>query len=145
VDRAGARLAVELVSATSRGAPPGEREQDSAAATHFPPLRAEHGLLDWADKATRLERLVRACRGATLAHCFYRGMKLGVLAARPGSAKGAPGTVLDIDDAGMLVATADGALRVERFLFVDREHSAAALAERLDIAPGARLTHNPAL
>ncbi len=141
VDRAGAELAVELVS----GGLSAEREQDSGAATHFPPLGAEHGLMDWADSAARLERLVRACRGATLAHCFYRGMKLGVLAAHEKAASGVPGTVIDIDDAGMLVATADGGLEIERFLFVDREHTAPALAERLDIVKGARLTHNPAL
>jgi len=140
VDRVGAELSVELVS----GSLPGEREQDAQQATHFPPLRPEHGLVDWADGAERLSRFVRACQGATLAHCFYAGMKLGVLAAHSEAAEGAPGTVLDVGREGMLVATADRALRVERFLFVDRAHSATELAERLDIAPGARLTHNPA-
>lgn len=144
VDRVGAGLAVELVSAASRGVLPEAREQDAAQATHFPPLAREHGLLDWADSATRLERLVRACRGATLAHCFFHGMKLGVLAAEPQSGSGPPGTVLDISAEGMLVATAAGGLRIQRFLFVDREHTAPGLADRLDITPGARLTHNPA-
>ncbi len=141
VDRAGAGLAVELVSGAEL--PPG-REQDHAAATHFPPLCPEHGLLDWADSSSRLERLVRACRGATLAYGYFHGMKLGVLSARPEAGAGMPGTVLDISGEGMLVATADGALRIDSFLFMDREHSAPELASRLDITPGARLTHNPA-
>lgn len=142
VDRAGAALAVELVAGPDRLPP--EREQDQAKATHFPPVSPEHGLLDWVDGSARLSRLVRACRGATLAHCYFHGMKLGVLEARPAEGAGVPGSVLDISAEGMLVATADGALRIRSFVFVDREHSAPELASRLDITAGSRLTHNPA-
>ncbi len=153
VDRAGAGLVPDLLRSARFGAlPPGTVPSD--AGSYFPPVRAEHALLDWTCPAHRLERLVRACAGVTHAHSFFRGMKLVALAAHAVVAPRAatPGTVLSVGPDGTLVATGSDdeaapatALRVTRWLFLEREHSAPSLAALADLAPGARLAANPAL
>jgi UDP-4-amino-4-deoxy-L-arabinose formyltransferase/UDP-glucuronic acid dehydrogenase (UDP-4-keto-hexauronic acid decarboxylating) len=111
--------------------------------SHFPPLRAEHGALRWSEPATALDRRVRACAGMLEARAGHRGMKLVVLEAdvAPAESAGAPpGTVIEVRDDALVVASGDGtALAVWRFGFLGRVMHAGELAAALELRPGARL------
>jgi methionyl-tRNA formyltransferase len=146
VDRAGAELVPDLIALAAAGAlPAGVRSPDPG--THFPPLRAEHGLLDFTRDAVEIDRLVRAARGEIAAYTFHRGFRFVVLEGDPddaGTPGARPGRVVAIDGDALAIATARGVYRARRFLFLDRVHDGPALASALDIAPGAALSANPA-
>lgn len=144
-DRAGARLVPELVGAARRGRlPPGDAQ--SGPTSYDPPVGDADARLDFSRDALWLERLVRACEGVRRAHARFRGMKVIALSAeavRVGHQAPA-GTVLEVEARGWSVAAAPApsapdALRITRWLFVEREHSPDELAARLDLEPGARL------
>jgi len=141
VDALGAELVRDLLASCRTTLPEGRPQLGPAS--RFPPLRPEHGRIDWSRSATEIDRLVRACSGEIDAHTYFEGMKLIVFDAheatsdRTGSA--VPGEVLDVSERGLLVATADGMVALRRFLFMDRGHDAASIARELGIRAGARL------
>jgi UDP-4-amino-4-deoxy-L-arabinose formyltransferase / UDP-glucuronic acid dehydrogenase (UDP-4-keto-hexauronic acid decarboxylating) len=146
VDREGAALIPDLVARVREDTlPKGTLAEDPGS--YFPPVRSEHGLLDWTASAELLERLVRACAGIAQAHCFFRGMKLIALEARavdvPSDAPS--GAVLAVDDAAIVIAASEQALSVTRWLFLERVHRGGELARRIGLEIGSRLSHNPAL
>lgn len=145
VDAAGAALLPEILALAAAGSlPSGSRA--TAPGSHFPPLRPEHGLLDFSRDAEELDRLVRAAQGEIAAYCFHRGLRLIVLEGEPAAAppSAPPGRVLSVADGALTVAAARGAYRVRRALFLGRVHDGAELAAALCLAPGAALTANPA-
>jgi methionyl-tRNA formyltransferase len=146
LDEAGALLIPELIGWVRAGGLPEGRIAEEPG-SYFPPVRDEHGLLDFTHSASALERLVRACQGITPAYCFWRGMKL--IARRACAVElaemASPGTIVAHDDAGIMIATSASALLVERWLFMGREHDARQLAQRLGLVSGERLSANEAL
>ena len=145
VDRAGAALLPEILALAASGSLP-RGTSPSGKGTHYPPLRPEHGLLDFTRSAVEIDRLVRAAAGEIHAYAFFRGLRVIVIEGRPLPAAGGerPGQIEAVGAAGMDVATAEGAYRAERFLFLDRVHDAPLLAAALTIAPGAAFSANPA-
>ena len=146
VDAEGAALVPEILALAAAGPLPPGRDPGGPG-SHFPPLRPEHGLLDFTRSAVELDRLVRACQGEIPAACFFQGLRLLVLEAEPApSTSGSivPGEVTRVNDGGIWVMTSSGVLCLRRFLFLDRPHDARALAALLGLAPGQRFTHNPA-
>jgi methionyl-tRNA formyltransferase len=146
VDQQGAALVPEILAFAAAGPlPPGALAE--GAGSHFPPLRAEHGLLDFSRSAAELERLIRACQGEIAACCFFQGLRLVVVEGEAETATMdpiVPGTVTMVNEDGLWIGTSSGVLRLRRFVFLDRLHDARALADLLGLAPGARFTHNPA-
>ena len=145
VDGAGAALVPEILALAATGRlPPGHAP--SGPGSRFPPLRPEHGLLDFSRDALELDRLVRAAQGEIPAFCFHGGFRLIVLEgdAEGDAPQGHPGRVLSLADGALTVAAARGVYRIRRCLFLDRVHDGPALAAALGIAPGAALTANPA-
>jgi len=146
VDEAGATLVPEILAMARAGALPPGRLPDEPGKV-FSPLRPEHGLLDLSRSAIELDRVVRACVGEIPAFCFFGGMKVVVLDAEPCEAAergAAPGTVVEIREGVVRMATAAGDLIVRRWLFFGRVHDSDELASRLDIRVGMRFTGNPA-
>ena len=146
VDRAGAELIPDLLALAAAGALPAGLCSPHPG-TRFPPLRAEHGLLDFTRDAVEIDRLVRAARGEIAAYTFHRGFRFVVLEGEPDEAvtPGAlPGRVAAVDGDALVIATARGVYRARRFVFLDRVHDGPALAAALGIAPGAALCANPA-
>ncbi len=108
--------------------------QDPALATYRGRRRPEDGRIDWSWPTRRIDGLVRAVTepfpGAFTA---LAGRRLMVWAGEPADGRGVPGTVL----APGLVATGDGAYRLERAEFHDKPGIAAAVppGSRLEVVP----------
>jgi methionyl-tRNA formyltransferase len=146
VDEAGAALIPELLAMARAGALPAGRVP-AETGTAFPALRPDHGLLDPSRSAIELDRLVRACAGEIHAFCFFQGMKLVVIEATPLEAplqKASPGTIVEIGGNTIRIATADGDLAVQRWLFLNSLHSSDELSRRLGMSVGKRVTANAA-
>ncbi len=94
--------------------------QDDAKATYRGRRRPDDGRIDWTQPSKRIDGLVRAVTDPFPgAFTFLGGRKLMVWQGSPAPGKGAPGTLLDEG----LVATGDGAYRIERCEFPDEPSS----------------------
>lgn len=94
--------------------------QDESAATYAPRLRKEDGEIDWSRPAVQIERRARAFHPWPSAYTRLAGKRLKILAARvqngarrdSGSPPAAPGTIVDLHDDFLSVATGDGNLGI---------------------------------
>jgi methionyl-tRNA formyltransferase len=146
VDRAGAGLVPEILAHAAAGAL-SEGFRSPEPGSHFPPLRAEHGLLDFTRSAVEIDRLVRAAQGEIAAYTFHRGFRVVVLEGEPGGeavAGAAPGSIAAIEGGALGIAAARGVYRARRFLFLNRVHDGPTLAAALGIEVGAAFSANPA-
>ena len=85
--------------------------QPEAGSTYAPKLTRDDGAIVWTEDAEVLDRRVRALNPWPGTFCRFGGETLKILAARPETGDGAPGTVLD---EALLVACGSGALRLLR-------------------------------
>ncbi len=146
VDREGAALVPEILALAASGALP-EGARAAGPGSHFPPLRAEHGLVDFTRSAAEIDHLVRAARGEIAAYTFHRGMRVIVIEGEPdedASAGAPPGRVVGIEGDAIVVAATIGVYRARRFVFLDRVHDGPALAAAIGIEVGAAFSANPA-
>ena len=90
--------------------------QDPLKATYRGRRRPEDGRIDWTQPTKRIDGLVRAVTDPFPgAFTSLRGRKLMVWAGSPAEGRGAPGIAL----ADGIVATGDGAFRIERSEFAE--------------------------
>ena len=108
--RMGAELLVEVL--TDLGRHPAV-EQDHARATTAPRLRKEEGQLDWSMPADEIDRRVRALNPWPGTTATLAGKELKVLRGVPAAGRGKPGEIIGVGSDGLLVATSEGAYRVE--------------------------------
>jgi len=90
-------------------------QQDHGLATYTKKLRKEDGVIDWNTPVERLHNFVRAMNPWPVAHVRegrVRVWKTSVPSGKKESVE--PGTVVRADDGGLLVATQDGAIRIEQ-------------------------------
>jgi methionyl-tRNA formyltransferase len=104
--------AVDLVRAGTASRTP----QDEGQATYEPPCTDDLTLIDWSAPADQTYNLIRGSNPQPGAVTSLRGAALKVydmerLRDHPG---GSPGSVLEIDDGGVVVALSHGALRLKR-------------------------------
>jgi methionyl-tRNA formyltransferase len=93
-----------------------EREQDHALATFAPKIEREDARIDWTLPAPAIADLIRAFDPRPGAFTTLHGVDVkcfGVRASHMHTHVDAPGTVLVIDDHGMLVACAEGTVRID--------------------------------
>ena len=140
----GGALLVDVIDAIARGEEQRE-QQDHAAATLANKLSKGDGILDWRRSALELERRVRAMSPWPLASFQLAGrgrrakqresiiVERACCAPEPEGAP-APGTILKLDQAGLVVATGTGALRLEQLRPPGKSTMSAA-----DFARGRRL------
>src|SRR5262249_37834489 len=83
-------------------------EQDHAQATFAPKIEKSEGLVNWAEPAPKIYDKFRAFD--PWPGLFTPDLKL--LDIRRGAATGTPGTILSIDDDGVVVAAGKGAIRL---------------------------------
>lgn len=108
----GARLVVEALRREARGQPLARKPQPSIGASYASKLKPEDSQIDWSLGAAAIERQVRALSPAPGAATRLKGegCKIWRVAGCPG--QGAPGTILEADRQGLVVACGEGALRV---------------------------------
>ena len=93
--------------------------QDDALATYAPRLKREDGRIDWSRPAIEIERHIRAMNpwpaaftDLPLAAGGTSRLKIFSAALAPGETAAAPGALLAGDNAGILVAASEGAVRL---------------------------------
>jgi methionyl-tRNA formyltransferase len=106
----GAEALVESVDLfASGGAAP--TPQDGSLATCAPILGTEGRILDWSNAARDLVNRTRALSPDPGATTRFRERNLKIFRARAVPASGEPGTVVEVDRDGFVVATGDGGFR----------------------------------
>jgi len=85
--------------------------QDADRATFASKLGSADRRLDWREPASGLVNRVRAMSPDPGAAATFRGQALKVLRARAVEGTGEPGAIVDVDEDGFVVATADGGFR----------------------------------
>lgn len=87
--------------------------QDNSRATYAAKITKAEARIDWNRPATELARAIRAYNPVPGAHTLWHGQPLKLWRAEPVAAgAAAPGTVLQADAGGIIVATGNGALRL---------------------------------
>ncbi len=108
----GAQALVEALALLSLDAL-AERPQDDALATYAPKVERETARVRWADDAAVVARAVRAYEPKPGAFSTLRGADVKLFGARVVDATdGAPGEVLDVNAAGVVVRCGAAAVRI---------------------------------
>ena len=117
--------------------------QPGDGATYAGKLRKEEARIDWSRPAVAIERQVRAFNPWPVAETAWDGRQLRVWEAeseRPATPVDAPpGTVLEAASGRIVVATGDGALRLQRVQVAGRRAVSAAEFLNAQSLAGARL------
>jgi len=108
----GALALVEALTLLSLG-PVAEVAQEEADVTFAPKVDRAQALLDWSGDGRELARTIRAYDPRPGAFTVHRGQEIKLFGARAAmDARGDAGTVIAIDEAGMLVACGEGGVRI---------------------------------
>ena len=92
-------------------------KQDNKVATYAHKISKEEATINWYLTAVELERTVRAFNPAPISHTVLRGMAMRVWEADVvtlGKTTVAPGTIIDCNTEGVIIAAARDALRIKR-------------------------------
>lgn len=109
----GPTAVIQAIAGLAEGALVGEVQDDSVA-TYAHKLNKDEARIDWSRPAVELERLVRAFNPWPICHTTLNGEALKVLAAQVADGEGTPGSIIDANKEGLLVACGVGALRLTR-------------------------------
>lgn len=107
----GAPLLADALDALVGGEEP--TPQPDEGATLAPRIHPEDVRIDWNAAADEVDRLCRSADPRPGAHTTLRGRRLKVFGARPVEGPGQAGTIIGVEEAGPVVACADGAVRLE--------------------------------
>ena len=144
----GAAALVETLDALEAGVVEG-RMQDESRVTYAPKLSKSQAAIDWAHPAADIERMVRAFDPWPVAHTYVAGevtpaFRIWRAEIAHGDSTATPGTVVRCDDAGMVVATACGAVNLTEIQPPGaRRMSTAEFARGRRLAPGTRFGPGP--
>src|SRR5262245_58206428 len=107
----GADALLEAIAGLEAGALT-PRPQDHANASHAPMLTKADGAIDFARPAVEVAARIRGVDPWPGAVATLRGQPLKLFGARAAAGQGAPGEVLAVGDAGLIVACGDGAVAI---------------------------------
>lgn len=140
----GALAVIEALTLASLG-PVSEIPQDESRVTYAPKITRESALLDFTKSAIDVSRAIRAYDPRPGAWARLRDAETKLSGALVVSdARGAPGTVLDIQEHGALVACGTGGVRVGYLQPAGKRRLAALdLAQGRGLAVGDRLNSAP--
>jgi methionyl-tRNA formyltransferase len=104
-----------------------QQAQTAMGVTYAHKIRKEEALLDWQQPAANLDAQIRAFNSWPIAETRWRGQQLRVWEAMPISidTSVAPGTVVNADANGIVVATGAGALNLLRVQLAGRKQMSA--------------------
>lgn len=93
--------------------------QDNALATHAPKIKKEDAVIDWQKPAVEIDRQIRAFNPWPITWTQVADQIIRIHQARviAQAAAHAPGTILSIDKQGILVATGEHHLLIEKLQF----------------------------
>ena len=86
--------------------------QDAEDGSYEGWCRKDDVLIDWSKSSDEVYNLIRGANPQPGAWTTFDGAEVKVFDSRVADGNGAAGSVLAVDDAGVLVATADGAIRL---------------------------------
>ena len=86
--------------------------QDSACASYAAKISKAEAHIDWTRPAVEIDRLIRAFNPAPGAYTTWNGQALKIWRAEPAVATATPGTVVQADHNGVVVAAGGGAIRL---------------------------------
>ena len=112
----GADLLVETLEALARG-PVTETPQDTALVTYAAKIERQDGQIGFDVPALALHNAIRGLQPWPLVWSYLHGKRIALLASEldtKAPSSSAPGTVLRTDADGIVVATADGSIRIRR-------------------------------
>ena len=110
----GAQALIEALALMDAGQLP-EREQDHSLATFAPKIEREDARIDWRAPAPQVANAIRAYDPRPGAFTVHRGADVKCFGVRPSHMHAhvdVPGTVLAVDDSGMLIACGEGTVRI---------------------------------
>jgi methionyl-tRNA formyltransferase len=110
----GVEVTLASVAAIADGTAP-RIVQDESRATYEPLCRDPHAGIDWSRPASVVHNLIRGCDPQPGAHTPAGTGRLRLYESRrqpSGSAGAAPGTIVALDGGAVVVAAADGVVRV---------------------------------
>jgi len=108
----GARLVLQALDEFERGAVV-PRQQPAEGATYASKIDRTEVRIDWTRPAPEIWRKVRAFNPHPGAVSRLRDQELKIWKGVPALHSGIPGTVLEVDSRGIVVACGDGSLRIE--------------------------------
>lgn len=141
----GIQAMLDAVDAIAAGNAP-RIAQDESLATYESWCRKDAVAIDWSRPVDEVYALVRGGDPRPGAWTKLAGQAVDCFEARPaeGDPAGAPGEVLSVGDDGIVVAAADGALRIGRVRVDTDKLAAAHWARDAGVRPGARFEPAPA-
>jgi methionyl-tRNA formyltransferase len=86
--------------------------QDPEAGSYEGWCRKEDAQIDWNRNTEEVYNLIRGANPQPSAWTTFNGNEVRIFDSRKAEASGAPGSLLSIDDNGVVIATGDGAIRV---------------------------------
>lgn len=88
--------------------------QDQSKATYESWCRKKDAGVDWSKPTAEVHNLIRGCDPQPGAWTTHNGTEVQLYDSRRGEGSGTSGTVLDVSDAGITIATSDGAVTLKR-------------------------------
>jgi methionyl-tRNA formyltransferase len=107
----GVEAMMEAIELVRNGNAPRE-VQDPDAGSYEGWCRKDDVLIDWSRPSEDVYNLIRGANPQPGAWTTFNGEEVKIFDSRKTEGSGAPGSVLALDDDGVVVATADGAIRV---------------------------------
>ena len=115
-------------------------KQDDLLASYAPMLKKEDGCIDWDSDPQTIRNMVRGLTPWPGAYTFLDGKTLKIYRCRVAGGSGAPGTVLQADRSGLVVACRGGGLLIEELQLEGKKRlSAKDFLAGYNIKPGAVL------
>jgi methionyl-tRNA formyltransferase len=117
-------------------------KQDDRLASYAPMLKKEDGLIDWDLEPAAIRNMVRGLNPWPGAYTFLEGKTLKIYRCRAAGGTGQPGTVLEADRSGLVVACRGGGLLIEELQLEGKKRlSAKDFLAGYNIKPGTVLVN----
>lgn len=139
----GVDAVLDAVRQIEAGSAPRE-VQDESLASYDPLCRDEHAAVDWKRPASEVHNLIRGCDPQPGAFVPVAGVPLRLFdSKRIAAATGTPGTILAVDDDGIVIGCGSGGVRIGRVRYDGGKVAATEFAAQRGLALGDRVGDVP--
>jgi methionyl-tRNA formyltransferase len=134
----GVEAMMESIELVRAGTAPRE-VQDADAGSYEGWCRKADVQVDWSKPSDEVYNLIRGANPQPGAWTTFNGAEVKIFDSRKADGSGEPGTVLAVDDSAVLVATADGAISIQKVRADAGKVSAAEYAAAAGLEAGSSL------